>query len=43
MTFVSIDVTFRVSKPSYGEKNDLSIMSEGLDQSRVGEIGLRGG
>jgi hypothetical protein len=30
-TFVSIDVTFRESKPFYGEKTDLNMLFEELD------------
>ena len=41
-TFVSMDVTFRESEPFYGEKTDLSVMFESLDQSQGGEIGQEG-
>lgn len=41
-TFVSMDVTFRESEPYYGEKTDLSVLFEGLDQLQPIQHGQEG-
>ena len=41
-TFVSMDVTFRESEPFYGEKTDLSMLFEELDQQKNIEVGQEG-
>lgn len=41
-TFVSMDVTFRESKPFYGEKTDLSVLFEDLDHFPAHGTGQEG-
>lgn len=40
---MSMDVMFLASEPFYGEKTDLNVLFEGLDQCLQPEIGQRRG